>query len=226
MLWQHNSFDVPWVAPDLADSEGFVGMGGDLSIPLLLRAYREGIFPWYNEGDPILWWSPDPRAIFEFEDFHISRRLARTIRSGKFSITFNQAFPSVIAHCAQRPEGTWITRDMMHAYITLHQYGYAHSVESWFNGRLAGGVYGVAIGAFFAAESMFFSVSDGSKVALVSLISHLKSRGFTLVDTQIATEHTKFFGAQEIFRSVYIRRLNLAIRQSNITFLPRTVEDR
>lgn len=204
--------------PEQADADGFVGLGGNLSAPCLLRAYSEGIFPWYNEGDPILWWSPQPRAIFELDRFHISHRLARTIRSGKFRITFNTDFAAVIRGCAERAEGTWITRDMTAAYERLHELGHAHSVESWFEGELAGGVYGVAIGSFFAAESMFYRRSDGSKVALAGLVERLKDRGYDLLDTQFVTEHTRMLGATQIARSEYLTRLRSAIARSDVTF--------
>jgi leucyl/phenylalanyl-tRNA---protein transferase len=168
----------PWIPPDRADEDGFVGIGGDLRPACLLRAYREGVFPWYSEGEPILWWSPDPRAIFELDRLRISRRLLRTVRSGRFQITINRDFPAVIRGCADRPEeGTWITTEMMAAYEELHRLGYAHSVETWQEGELAGGIYGVSIGAFFAAESMFYRRSDASKVALVALAQRLEQRG-------------------------------------------------
>lgn len=216
--WFRHCPRVPWVPPEQADEDGFVGLGGNLSAPCLLRAYSEGIFPWYNEGDPILWWSPQPRAIFELDRFHISRRLARTIRSGKFQLTVNRCFDAVIRGCAVRAEGTWITRDMIAAYERLHELGHAHSVESWHDGELAGGVYGVAIGAFFAAESMFYRVTDGSKVALAGLVERLKERAFEMLDTQFVTDHTRMLGASLIARSDYLRRLRKAIAKSSITF--------
>ena len=209
---------VPWVPPDQADEDGFVGLGGTLSVPCLLRAYSEGIFPWFNEGDPILWWSPHPRAIFELPQFHVSHRLARTIRSGKFHITFNRDFPAVIRGCAKRAEGSWITREMISAYERLHELGHVHSVESWCNDELAGGVYGVAIGAFFAAESMFYRITDGSKVALAGLVERLKERGFELLDTQFVTEHTRSLGATMIPREEYLKRLHDAVGKSKVSF--------
>jgi leucyl/phenylalanyl-tRNA--protein transferase len=209
---------VPWIPPEQADDDGFVGLGGNLGPPCLLRAYSEGVFPWFNEGDPILWWSPDPRAVFNLESFHISRRLARTIRSGKFTVSLNRDFAGVIRGCTLREEGTWITAAMMEAYERLHQLGHAHSVEAWRDGELAGGVYGVAIGAFFAAESMFFRCTDASKVALAALVKHLRERGYELLDTQMATEHTRTLGAVEIPRYEYLKRLRAAVRKSDITF--------
>lgn len=209
----------PWDPPEEADEDGFVGLGGSLSPGCLLRAYREGVFAWYNEGDPILWWSPDPRALFDLTDFHVSRRLARTIRSGKFQVTINAAFREVMLGCADRPEGTWITREMFDAFNRLHTLGYAHSVETWYEGKLAGGVYGVAIGAFFSAESMFYRVTDGSKVALTGLIQQLRERGYELLDIQMLTEHTRSLGAVEISRVAYLNRLRRAVLREDVTFL-------
>ena len=155
----------PLLFPELADENGIVAIGGDLRPERLLTAYRRGVFPWYDETTPILWWSPDPRAIIELGGMHISRRLQRTIRSGKFQLTIDRDFAGVIRGCADRPgDGNWITPEMLSAYETLHRLGYAHSVEAWHSGILAGGVYGVAINGFFAGESMFSRVSDASKV--------------------------------------------------------------
>lgn len=218
MNWTKLCPRVPWVPPEQADADGFVGLGGNLGPPCLLRAYSEGVFPWFNEGDPVLWWSPDPRAIFELDQFHVSRRLARTIRSGKFAVTFDRAFGEVIGACALREEGTWITSSMVEAYERLFALGHAHSVESWVNGELAGGVYGVAIGAFFAAESMFYRETDGSKVALAALVGRLRERGYELLDTQMATDHTRSLGASEVPRREYLRRLRAAVRKSEVTF--------
>jgi leucyl/phenylalanyl-tRNA--protein transferase len=179
----------------------------------LLAAYRRGVFPWYDDNEPILWWSPDPRAIFELDGLHVSRRLQRTVSSGRFTITYNRDFAGVIRGCADRDEGTWITSDMRDAYETLHHMGYAHSVEVWHQGVLAGGIYGVAIGGFFAGESMFTRVRDASKVALVHLVQRLRKRGFLLFDIQFLTEHTERLGAVEIPRSVYLQRLATALEQ-------------
>jgi leucyl/phenylalanyl-tRNA---protein transferase len=195
---------------DLADEHGLVAVGGDLRPATLLRAYQSGIFPWYNEGDPILWWSPDPRAIFELDRLYLSRRLARTIRSNKFRLTINQAFSDVILGCAQR-EQTWITQDMVQAYLRLHQLGHAHSMEVWLGEQLAGGIYGVGLGGFFAGESMFFRVRDASKVALAYLLEYLRARGYQLFDTQVLTEHTARMGALEIPRDDYLERLKTAL---------------
>ncbi len=218
MNWLKHCPRVPWVPPEQADEDGFVGLGGNLDPPCLLRAYSEGVFPWFNEGDPILWWSPNPRAIFDIEQFQASRRMQRTLRSGKFQITYNQEFAQVIRGCAVRDEGTWITSAMIDAYVRLHELGHAQSVESWQDGELAGGLYGVAIGAFFAAESMFFRRSDGSKAALVGLVERLRERGCELLDTQFLTGHTRSLGAFEISRTEYLRRLRAAIQRHDVRF--------
>lgn len=201
----------PFILPDLIEGTSLVGIGGDLLPERLLYGYRNGIFPWYDEGDPILWWSPDPRAIFELDKFHIPRRLQRTLRSGCFKVTVNRDFAGVIRGCADRAEGTWITPDMLEAYETLHRLGQAHSIEIWHDGDLAGGLYGVALGGFFAGESMFTRVCDASKVALVHTVERLRQRGFALFDTQFITEHTERFGAVEIPRATYLERLRVAL---------------
>jgi leucyl/phenylalanyl-tRNA--protein transferase len=198
--------------PERADSDGLVAIGGDLRPPLLLDAYRRGIFPWFDEDSPILWWSPDPRAIFELDGLHVSRRLARTVRSGRFTATVDLAFAEVILGCAHRPgDGVWITKDMIDAYTRLHEMGHAHSVEVWHDGRLAGGVYGVTIGGLFAGESMFTRVRDASKVALVHLMERLRQRGFQLFDVQFLNEHTTRLGAIEIPRREYLTRLRKTV---------------
>lgn len=197
--------------PELADEQGLVAVGGDLSPHRLLQAYRQGIFPWYDDSYPICWWSPDPRAIFDIHNFHVSRRLRRTLRSGRFTVTINRAFGGVIRGCADREEGTWITRDMIAAYERLHRLGHAHSVEAWHGHELAGGIYGVALGGFFAGESMFYRCTDASKVALTGLVAQLCARGFVLFDTQMVTAHTDRLGALEIPRVEYLARLREAL---------------
>jgi leucyl/phenylalanyl-tRNA--protein transferase len=204
---------------DGASAYGLVAVGGDLSPDRLLWAYSEGIFPWYDDSMPICWWSPDPRAIFELEQFRPSRRLQRTYRSGRFRLTINRAFASVIRGCAYRPgEGTWITPDMIAAYEQLHRMGYAHSIEAWQDGELAGGLYGVALGGLFAGESMFYLRRDASKVALLHLVKRLRECGFALFDTQFLTEHTARLGATEIPRQEYLRRLRAALAR-NVSFV-------
>lgn len=197
---------------DIEQRYGLVRIGGDLEPATLVEAYSAGVFPWFDDDWPICWWSPEPRAIFELDDFHVSRRLARTIRSGKFKVTINQAFGNVIRGCADRAEGSWITPSMIDAYEKLHRLGIAHSVEAWHGDQLGGGLYGVALAGFFAGESMFTRVADGSKVALAFTVEHLKKRGFQLFDTQFLTEHTKRLGAVEIPRQQYLERLQQALQ--------------
>jgi len=202
--------------PETADEEGVVAIGGDLSPERLIAAYRRGIFPWpvFGEGFPIPWVSPDPRAIIELDGLHVSRRLRRTIRSGRFSVTYDRDFAGVIAGCAEpraNDADTWITSEMIAAYQRLHQLGHAHSVETWREGRLVGGVYGVAIGGLFSGESMFYREHDASKVALVHLVEHLKRRGHVLLDVQQWTPHTGRLGAIVIPRREYLARLRHAV---------------
>ena len=205
-----------WSPPSAAGRDGLVGVGGDLQPATLVRAYREGVFPWFSPGDPILWWSPDPRAIFELDRMHVSKSLARTLKSGKFRVTRDTAFREVMLGCASgRDEGTWITRRMVEAYCDLHTAGHAHSVETWLpegdGWRLVGGIYGVSVGGLFAGESMFHRASDASKVALVSLADHLRASGFILFDTQMVTTHTTSMGAVEVPRADYLARLAAAV---------------
>ncbi len=207
---------------DQADPDGLLALGGRLTPQWLLDAYQHGIFPWPHGDldDPMLWWSPDPRAIFEFDRFHVPRRLWQTCRSSRFELTCDRDFAGVIRGCAtagDRSRGTWLTARMIRAYIRLHELGYAHSVEAWTDGHLAGGTYGVAIGGLFAAESMFYRDSDASKVALVALMTHLRSRNYRLIDIQQLTPHTARFGAIEIPRSEYLSRLSVAVEQA-VTF--------
>lgn len=211
-----SSLTDPLLFPDLADNDGLVAIGGDIRPERLLLAYRRGIFPWYDENYPICWWSPDPRAIFELDGLHISRRLQRSIRSGRFTVTVDRDFSGVIHGCADREEGTWIIPDMIAAYEKLHRLGHAHSIEAWHGGELAGGIYGVAVGGLFAGESMFTRVRDASKVALAYLVDHLRQRGFELFDIQFVTEHTTRLGAVEIPREQYLARLQKALRCSAV----------
>lgn len=200
---------------ETADRDGMVAVGGRLTPPWLLDAYRHGIFPWPFTGDVSLmtWWSPDPRAIIELDGFHASRRLLRTCRSGKFSVTCDVDFPGVIRGCASengRAGASWLFPAMIQAYTRLFELGHAHSIEVWHDGLLAGGTYGVSLGGLFAAESKFYRVRDASKVALVYLVSHLLARGYRLFDIQQRTPHTARLGAVEIPRQVYLRRLREA----------------
>jgi leucyl/phenylalanyl-tRNA--protein transferase len=202
----------PILRPERADSTGLVAVGGDLKPARLLDAYRRGVFPWYDTGFPVHWWSPDPRGVIELDGLHVSRRLQRTIRSGRFTPTVNRDFVAVMRGCADRSEGTWITEEMVEAYAALHRFGHAHSVEVWCDGRLAGGVYGVAVGGLFAGESMFSRVTDASKVALAFLVDRLNERGFALFDVQMVGEHTARMGAVYIPRAAYLARLREAIK--------------
>jgi leucyl/phenylalanyl-tRNA--protein transferase len=219
---QLNRFNMPsrfFLDPERADADGLVAIGGDLSPPRVLDAYRRGIFPWFDDNSPILWWSPDPRAIFELDGLRISRRLARTVRSGKFTATVNRAFADVVRGCSHRPsDGVWITADMIAAYTRLHELGHAHSVEVWHDGKLAGGVYGVTVGGLFAGESMFTRVRDASKVALVHLMERLRQRCFQLFDVQFLNDHTARLGAIEIPRRDYLARLRTAV-SCDVTFV-------
>jgi leucyl/phenylalanyl-tRNA--protein transferase len=211
MFW-FRKFHPGLLDPERADAVGLVAVGGDLRPEWLLKAYRSGIFPWYALGEKVHWWSPDPRAVFELDGFHASRRLRRTLRSGRFRVTINRAFAAVIRGCADRPaEETWITPEMIAAYEELHRLGHAHSVEAWAGDELGGGLYGVAVGGLFAAESMFTRVRDASKVALAFLVGRLRQRGFHLLDTQMLTGHTASLGATEIPRAEYLRRLRAAL---------------
>jgi len=206
------SFNFP--NPSLADPDGLLAVGGNLEPETLLSAYQQGIFPWFDEDTPILWWSPDPRAILEFDNLYISKRLARTIRTNKFQVTFDQDFDAVVKGCTYRPEeGTWITPEVANAYGEFHRSGHAHSVEVWQQGVLVGGLYGVAIGGLFAGESMFSTVSDASKIALAALVSRLKEKGYQLFDLQIINEHTSMMGATEIPRDDYLARVKTAIKK-------------
>lgn len=198
--------------PELAEPNGLLAIGGDLSIPRILEAYRRGIFPWYNEGDPILWWSPAPRLVLLPQEFHLPKRLARIINKNKFSITADTDFASVIEKCAafrgKGREQTWITDAMKHAYCRLHEAGYAHSIECWLEGQLVGGLYGVALDRIFFGESMFSAVPDASKVALHTLASQANHLNIRLIDCQIKTEHLLRLGAREISRTMFQKMLD------------------
>jgi leucyl/phenylalanyl-tRNA--protein transferase len=201
--------------PSGADSEGLVAIGGDLSTERVLAAYEQGIFPWYSEGLPPMWWSPDPRAVMDPERLHVSRSLAREIRKRKFSLTFDRAFEAVMIECGcDRDDGTWITPAMLAAYVELHRRGHAHSVEAWHGERLVGGLYGVARGALFAAESMFHRETNASKVALVTAVRTLFAAGIELFDVQFLTPHLASLGAYEIRRTDYLARVAEARRKA------------
>ncbi|MEL6200450.1 MAG: leucyl/phenylalanyl-tRNA--protein transferase [Pseudomonadota bacterium] len=203
--------DFPDPESALDEPNGLLAAGGDLAVERLLAAYQRGIFPWYSEGQPILWWSPDPRMVLRPADFHASRSLRRTLRRGDWSFTTNRDFEGVIDACAEsRPgqEGTWITPAMRRAYIDLHQAGWAHSVEVCLDGQLAGGVYGVAIDGAFFGESMFHRLTDASKLALWYLCTLLERDGFAVLDCQMHTAHLETLGATNLSRQMFCELLS------------------
>lgn len=202
--------------PEFSREDGLLAVGGDLSIARILLAYRMGIFPWYAHGDPILWWSPDPRLVLYPDALHVSRSLIRTLKQDRFSVTLDQDFNQVIAACAGAPRvnqpGTWITADMMDAYCRLHEAGFAHSVEVWDQEELAGGLYGVSLGKCFFGESMFARKNNASKVGLVTLVRLLQKWAFNLIDCQVTTQHLVRLGAIEIPRNQFMAELELALK--------------
>lgn len=203
--------------PDMrrAARHGPAAAGADFEPATIVAAYRAGAFPWPQEGMEHLWFSPEPRAVIEPGGLHVSRRLARTIRSGCFRATVDGAFEAVIAGCADRPEGTWITPAIVEAYIRLHHLGWAHSVETWTpDGRLAGGLYGLRVGALFGAESMFQRVTDASKAAMVAMMAWAEAVGIRLLDVQVLTPHTARMGAVKIPRTRYLARLREALGET------------
>jgi leucyl/phenylalanyl-tRNA--protein transferase len=210
---------IPWLTPEtpfpplgtaLTHPNGLLAAGGDLSPQRLIAAYRCGIFPWFNEGDPILWWSPDPRMVLFPPELKISRSLRKTLKKANYTIRADSAFNQVVRACAEprkeRP-GTWIHDEMIAAYTALHEMGLAHSIETWMEGELVGGLYGVAHGKMFFGESMFSRTTDASKVAFVNLVRHLERRGFKMIDCQMKTAHLASFGAREISREEFSLKL-------------------
>ncbi len=195
----------------LREPDGLLAVGGCLSTERLINAYRRGIFPWYNADEPILWWSPDPRLVLFPDKLMVSRSLRKTLRKNVFTVTFDKAFSEVMIACAKPRKdsaGTWISSDIYQAYVELHQQGFAHSVEVWFNDELVGGLYGVALGQVFFGESMFHTKTDASKVAFVSLVEQLQAWHFQLIDCQIHTNHLASLGAEDIDRRTFVRLLN------------------
>jgi leucyl/phenylalanyl-tRNA---protein transferase len=204
----------PPVADALVEPDGLLCAGGDLSPARLLEAYRRGIFPWYSAGQPILWWSPDPRAVLIPDEFKVSRSLAKTVRNRGYTVTINRAFAEVMQRCGDsrlRPEGTWITTDMLQAYLQLHALGYAHSVETWLDGQLHGGLYGLALGQVFFGESMFSAGRDASKVAMHGLVAQLRAQGVAMIDCQVTSAHLESLGARTLPRDEFIARLERLI---------------
>ncbi len=206
--------------PELSEPDGLLAVGGDLSEDRLILAYSMGIFPWYSAEDPILWWSPDPRLLIFPDELRVSRSLKQTINKNIFEVTMDMAFEEVIHNCAavhSRDDGdTWITREMIDAYISLYHSGYAHSVESWHNGKLVGGLYGVSLGSAFFGESMFTKKSNASKVAFVKLVEQLVKWNFSFIDCQVTTPHLRSFGAREVPRSEFLDLTRAALTSHSI----------
>jgi len=207
---QLSKYNLKFPHATQANKDGIVAWGGDLNPSRLIKAYKNGIFPWYNENDPIIWWSPNPRLIMELNDFKVSRSLKKSIK--KFDYKFNTNFKEVILNCAsikrKDQNGTWINKDIVEAYCTLHDMGYAHSVESYYNDKLVGGLYGVVVGNVFCGESMFSHINDASKSAYAILVVHLKKWGYDFIDCQVPTKHLKSLGAKEIEREDFLNKLS------------------
>lgn len=215
--WLERDTPFPPVESALKHPNGLLAAGADLSPERLLEGYRRGIFPWFSEGDPILWWSPDPRMVLFPDELKISRSLAKTLRNRRYEVRFDSAFDEVMAGCAaprKDEAGTWITQEMREAYDRLHALGHAHSVGIWIDGELAGGLYGVALGRVFFGESMFARTRDASKIALAALVAHLKSQNFGLIDCQMRTRHLETLGAREIPRRRFSRLIEELVHYS------------
>lgn len=220
-----HSDTFPPLESALRSPDGLLALGGDLSAKRLINAYRHGCFPWYSEGQPLMWWSPNPRTVLFPDELHIPRSLRKTMRSNYFQITYDQAFEAVIAACAEprcSDHGTWITPDMQAAYCELHRLGHAHSVEVWHQAQLVGGLYGIAMGKLFFGESMFTRMSDASKVGFVTLVQDLLQAGFVLVDCQMPTEHLARFGARNIPRRQFQQYLQQHLNQPSGMIWSRT----
>ena len=210
LAWLERTDPFPPVERALKDPNGLLAAGADLSLPRLLEAYRRGIFPWFSGTEPILWWSPDPRMVLHCEDLKVSRSLGKSVRNKGYEVRVDTAFSQTVSHCSgpRRGEaGTWLGPQMRRAYLALHRAGYAHSFETWRGDDLVGGLYGVAIGRMFYGESMFSRATDASKVALVSLVSFLKAKGFPMIDCQMRTPLLESLGAREIPRRDFLRKL-------------------
>jgi leucyl/phenylalanyl-tRNA--protein transferase len=206
---------IEFPPPHLASEDGLLAVGGDLSQERLLLAYRMGIFPWFSDNEPILWWSPDPRLVLYPHEIKISKTLKKIIKKETFRVTMDLAFNEVINQCAQvrlqKNQGTWIIEDIIKAYLRLHESGFAHSVEVWCHGKLAGGLYGVSLGKCFFGESMFNNISNASNIALVKLVEYLEKLSFDLIDCQVTTEHLIRFGAREIPRTLFLKQLEKSL---------------
>jgi len=219
-LYSLNQDKIGFPDPNLAESDGLIAFGGDLSPKRILSAYSQGIFPWYSPGEPILWWSPDPRFVLFPHKLHISKSLSKLIQKETYQVTMDQAFSSVIRECASVREenntGTWITSNMIQAYIRLYEMGFAHSVEVWMDGTLAGGLYGISLGRMFSGESMFFRKSNASKIALVALVNFVHSYQFDFIDCQVYTTHLKSLGAENIPRNEFLQLLHTTLKNQHL----------
>ena len=207
--------DILFPPVNLAERSGILAVGGDLSSERLIEAYRRGIFPWYSDGDPIIWWSPDPRFVLFPDDLYVSKTMRQVIRRNVFRITCDADFPAVIQGCRdprRKEQGTWITDEMMDAYIRLHEEGIAHSVEAWQDGTLAGGLYGLSLGRCFFGESMFTREANASKAAFITLVRRLKELGYVIIDCQVHTAHLESLGARHISRDEYIELLAAGLK--------------
>ncbi|BAP46109.1 leucyl/phenylalanyl-tRNA--protein transferase [Pseudomonas sp. 21LCFQ02] len=219
LTWlRRDSLDFPPLDKALREPNGLLAAGGDLSADRLVQAYRHGCFPWFQDGQPILWWSPDPRTVLPPAELHVSRSLAKLLRQQKYRVTFDQDFAAVIEACAaprSYAQGTWITASMQDAYLELHQRGHAHSVEVWLGDELVGGLYGLAMGRLFFGESMFSRADNASKVGFATLVEHLKAWDFVLIDCQMPTQHLHSFGARSIPRQAFAQYLNQYLDSAN-----------
>jgi leucyl/phenylalanyl-tRNA--protein transferase len=219
LTWlKRNELVFPPLSKAMREPNGLLAAGGDLSPERLIQAYRHGCFPWFEAGQPILWWSPDPRTVLLPAEVHVSRSLRKVLRQGRFRVTFDHDFAAVIAECAgprNYTDGTWITDDMQRAYLALHDQGHAHSVEVWDGDALVGGLYGLAMGRLFFGESMFSRADNASKVGFVTLVEHLQQAGFVLIDCQMPTDHLHSLGARSIPREVFAGYLSQYLDQPN-----------
>lgn len=217
MIQEIRSSSVSFPSPHEANEDGIVAWGGDLHPLRVLNAYQNGIFPWYSRPSPILWWSPNPRLIMELDDFKLSRSLKKSMK--KFEYKINTNFSEVMRKCATKDrnnqDGTWINEEIINAYTAIHNMGYAHSVETYQNGVLVGGLYGIAIGGIFCGESMFADVNDASKSAYAVLVKHLKKWGFSFIDCQVPTDHLKSLGAKEVSRDEFLEALEIYTHKKN-----------
>jgi leucyl/phenylalanyl-tRNA--protein transferase len=211
LAWLGPNDPFPPVERALKEPAGLLCAGGDLSVERLLEAYRRGIFPWYSRGEPLLWWSPDPRMVLHCDELKVPRSLAKSVRNKGYEVRVDTAFEEVLQGCSIRTEGTWLGADMRSAYLALHRAGHAHCFETWRENELVGGLYGVAIGRMFYGESMFSRATDASKVALVSLVQELKARNFPLIDCQMNTPLLASLGAREIPRRAFLRALSALV---------------